>query len=283
MPLYPHDVRRPKSCVPLPRLHHIEGHHSQASALAEAGFALSQEIGDLENIVFAVATPALMLGRSSADAQRLVILAEEILPACRAAGNQFGVAELLDNVIAPAVFSQGDCPRAIALHEEALAVRRSLGDFDGIAWSLFLLAGLVQVCGDEARVQDLYEESAMLWRQVGNRRMYANALNELGYQALRQERYLQAKGHFEESLAVHAGFGDRYRAALAQCALATVACSRQDYQLARTHLEQAGGDYSTTQSAAIDRRLFRCCGRDRLCRRRMGTRSPAVGCGSAGP
>lgn len=220
------------------RLHGHEANYSKSAALSEAGLALSQEIGEVEGIVCALTTPALMNRRSSTDIQRVVTLAEEILPVCRAAGDQFNVAELLDNVLGQAAFAQGDYAQAAALHEEALALRRSLGDIDGIAWSLFLLAGIARVRNDEAQAQELYEESRTLWQQVGNRRMYANALNELGRLALRQSRYFQARALFEENLATHEGFGDRYRAALAQCALATVACGQADYELARTYLRR---------------------------------------------
>jgi len=192
----------------------------------------------LDGVVFALTTPALMSGRSATDVQRVVALAEEILPVCRAAGDSFSVAELLDNVLRQAAFAQGDYARGTALNEEALALRRSLGDIDGTAWSLFLLAALARVRNDEARAQELYEESRILWQQVGNRRMYAGALDELGRLALKQSNYFQATALFEENRTVHEGFGDRYRAALAQCALALVACRQSDYELACTYLKQ---------------------------------------------
>jgi predicted ATPase len=220
------------------RLHGFEANYSKAAALSEAGFALSREIGELDGLVCALTTPALISRRPSTDVQRVVTLTEAILPACRAAGDPFSVAQLLDNVLGQVAFTRGDYAQAATLHEEALSLRRSVGDIDGIAWSLFLLGGIARARNDEARVQELYEESRMLWQQVGNRRMYANVLNELGYLALKQSRYFQASALFEENLVTHEGFGDRYRAALAQCALATVACGQSDYELVRTYLRR---------------------------------------------
>ena len=206
--------------------------------MSEASFALSVEIGELDGLVRALTTPALMNRLSTTDVQRVVTLAEEILPACRAAGDSFSVAELLDNVLGRAAFARGDYARAAALHEEALALRRALQDTDGIAWSLFLLANLALLRHDEAQAQDLYEECRTLWQQVDNRRMYASALDELGHLALEQSRYFQARVLFEENLTTHEGFGDRYRAALARCALAMVACGESNYGRARTYLRQ---------------------------------------------
>jgi hypothetical protein len=40
----------------------------------------------------------------------------------------------------------------------------------------------------------------------------------------------------EEILATHEGFGDRYRAALAQCALATFARRQSNYGVSRTYV-----------------------------------------------
>ena len=99
-----------------------------------------------------------------------VALAEEVLPVCRANGDRFSEAQLLDAVLGEVAFSQGDYARAAALHEQSLALRRALHDTDGIAWSLFLLARNLCALGDVARAQQLYEESRALWRQLGNRR-----------------------------------------------------------------------------------------------------------------
>ncbi len=218
------------------RLHSFEADHAKAAELGKAGLAIFKEIGEVEGVVFALTTPAMTFGLTEQDRSQTVALAEELLPMCRDADDQFSVAELLDNTLGPAAFAQGDFARAIALHTEALALRRLIGDIDGIAWSYTRLARLAKIRGDEERAWECYEESRTLWQQVGNWRMYAGVLNDLGSLALDQDRYFQAQTLFEESLAVHEGFGDRFRAALAKCALADVARQQGEHELAQTYL-----------------------------------------------
>ncbi|HWE64183.1 MAG TPA: tetratricopeptide repeat protein [Chloroflexota bacterium] len=63
-------------------------------------------------------------------------------------------------------WQQGDYERATALHEEALALRRALGDRRGVAGSLGNLGTVAYRKGDFARATALYEEALALEREL---------------------------------------------------------------------------------------------------------------------
>jgi len=103
---------------------------------------------------------------------------------------------------------QGDYAPARVLHEEALALRRTLGDTQGIAAALNSLGNVAYRQGDYARAAALYEESLALKRAVGDRGGIAVALDNLGNVAYRQCDYARAATLHEEALALRRTLGD---------------------------------------------------------------------------
>ncbi|OGG56550.1 MAG: hypothetical protein A3F84_22560, partial [Candidatus Handelsmanbacteria bacterium RIFCSPLOWO2_12_FULL_64_10] len=105
---------------------------------------------------------------------------------------------------------QGDYAAARALHEESLAIRRTLDDRQGIAASLNNLGLVVANQGDHARARALYEESLGILGALGNRQGIANLLNNLGNVAYGQGDCAAARALYEESLAIRRALGDRW-------------------------------------------------------------------------
>jgi predicted ATPase/Tfp pilus assembly protein PilF/DNA-binding XRE family transcriptional regulator len=146
-------------------------------------------------------------------------------------------------------YVQCDYPRATALHEEALALRRTLGDKQGIANSLLNLGLVAYRQGDYGRAAARHEESLKLARDLGDRRGIANSLSNLGHVAYRQGDYGRAAALYEESLALRRDLGDR--AGIAECfeglavvaaalgSLGTVASDQRDCGRAADLLEES--------------------------------------------
>jgi non-specific serine/threonine protein kinase len=111
--------------------------------------------------------------------------------------------------------SQGELELAAALHEEALALRRAVGDQQGIAISLNGLGNVANHQGEYGRAAALYEESLALYRALEDRWGIATALNNLGDIAMQQEDDARAAVYFEESLALKRALEDRWGIALA--------------------------------------------------------------------
>jgi predicted ATPase/transcriptional regulator with XRE-family HTH domain len=143
-------------------------------------------------------------------------------------------------------YSQGEYGRAWVLHEEALALRRALGDAHAVAISLHSLGTVACERGDLARAQALLEESLAHWRQSGERTMLALSLNNLGNVAREQRMPERAWTLYEESLALKRDLGDVAGIANSLGNLGNAAGDLEQYDRAETLL---------AESLAIFRRL----------------------------
>jgi predicted ATPase/transcriptional regulator with XRE-family HTH domain len=108
---------------------------------------------------------------------------------------------------------RGDYASARSLFEQSLAVRRELGDKQGIAASLSNLGVLSSMQGDYSSARALYEESLAIRRETGNDKTdkpgMANLLHNLAELADLQEDYTSARDLFEESLALRREIGSK--------------------------------------------------------------------------
>jgi non-specific serine/threonine protein kinase len=236
-------------------LHGLQRNRTRAMELAQASHDLFSEIGDPSGVV----SDKIALSAAtcwSGDVHQGAALAEEMLQVCRANGDRFDEAELLDGPLSAVAFTQGNYARAAALHEQSLALRCALHDTDGEAWSLFLLARSVSALGDMERSRTLYEESRALWRQLGNWREYANVLDELGRLACRRGDNSLARALFEESLTTAQSIYDRYRMARALCALGMVACGEGDFTQAQASLKQMMASVRELQDTPLPTMFF---------------------------
>jgi predicted ATPase/DNA-binding CsgD family transcriptional regulator len=110
-------------------------------------------------------------------------------------------------------FLQCEYEGATALLEESLALYRDLGDERGIATALQTLGSVAREQGHYARAQALHEESLTLSREAGYREGVAWSLNELGLVEQRRGDDERGTALLEESLDLHRDLGDRWRAA----------------------------------------------------------------------
>ena len=63
--------------------------------------------------------------------------------------------------------------------------------------------------GDYPKARSLYEESLILGREAGNKRVIASTLNSLGEAVAHQGNYSEARSVLEESLALNREIGDK--------------------------------------------------------------------------
>jgi predicted ATPase len=136
-------------------------------------------------------------------------------------------------------YAQGDYGRATALHEEALALRRALGDQRGLAASLNNLAALAQAQGDFARAAALHAEGLALRRALGDQQGIAASLNNLATVAQQRGDYAQAVALHEESLALRRQLGDERGIAFSLSNLGIVAQDLGEYEHATALLDEA--------------------------------------------
>ena len=134
---------------------------------------------------------------------------------------------------------QCDFTASRALHERSLAIRRDLGDRQGIASSLNSLGNVALDQGDYPTAQALYAESLEIKKDLGDKQGIAAALNNLAIVAYQQGDYTQARALHEQSLQMEKRRGDRWGIAISLGNLGEVVEKQGDYALARTLLEES--------------------------------------------
>ena len=154
------------------------------------------------------------------------------------------------NSLGALAYDENDYPAARAMYEESLAIRRELGDRWGIAVSLNNLGNVASDQNDYATARASYEASLAMMRELGDQRGIANALNNLGRLASRQRDYAAARALHEESLSIRRELGDRWGIASSLNNLGNVAYAQGDYVAARTLDQQS----LVVQHALGDRR-----------------------------
>jgi tetratricopeptide (TPR) repeat protein len=135
-------------------------------------------------------------------------------------------------VVAWMASEQGDADRALALHEEGLALARRAGDPCWLAQALTSFGLALEDQGRFAEAAACHEEALRGYRALGDTVWPAFALNALGLVAYEQGEIDRAAAYFEEALAEFRACGNSYGAGFALTNLAKVARARLDYSRA---------------------------------------------------
>jgi predicted ATPase/DNA-binding XRE family transcriptional regulator len=117
---------------------------------------------------------------------------------------------------------QGDYQRARALHEEALALQRSLGNRRGEAITLNNLGTVAQEQGDHVRAIALYEESIAIKRELSDPRTIAVSLCNLGDVLRDRGAFERAEALYVESRGLFEQAGDQWGIAVAMTNLGDI-------------------------------------------------------------
>ena len=129
--------------------------------------------------------------------------------------------------------SQGDYAGARTFYEESLILFRQLGDQEGSANALNSLGTIAQAQGDFAGMRALYEESLIIYRQLGHQSGIASVLLNLGVVASAQGDYSGARALYEECLTIRRHLGQPSGIANTLLNLGAVASAQGDYARAR--------------------------------------------------
>src|SRR5579884_2396397 len=117
-------------------------------------------------------------------------------------------------------FQQGDYERAELLAEESLALFREIGDTRGSATALEILGTLAWNRGNLSSAQALLQEALALYKQTGDRRATVSSLFDLAWLARNQGEYTRAQALCEECLTLSRNLADTRGAADAQLLMA---------------------------------------------------------------
>ena len=120
---------------------------------------------------------------------------------------------------------QGDYAAARAYYEQSLAIRREIGDRQGIALSLNGLGNVAMYQRDYAAARAYFEQSLGIQREIRDRRGMAASRLNLGNVAYDQGNYAAARAYYEQSLEIRREIGDRQGVAYSLEAFAALASS----------------------------------------------------------
>ena len=140
---------------------------------------------------------------------------------------------------------------SVALHEEALAAYREIGDrmgeanaLDSMGDALRMLDRHEQALGRHEEALGRHEEALVIYREIGNRLGEANALNSMGNALRMLERYEEALGRHEEALVIYREIGNRLGEANARRAIGLCQRALGDSDLALESLRSAARIYA---------------------------------------
>jgi tetratricopeptide (TPR) repeat protein len=120
---------------------------------------------------------------------------------------------------------QTDLPRAQHLLEQSLAIRRTLGDKTGMAYTLNNLGIARLSLGNLTGALEACAESLALFRELGNKVGIVVALNSLGQIAWDRGEPERSSALYQECLSLCQEIGDKEDAAIALEGLAHVAAA----------------------------------------------------------
>jgi predicted ATPase/transcriptional regulator with XRE-family HTH domain len=130
--------------------------------------------------------------------------------------------------------AQGDYARTAALYEAGLAIRRSIGDSNGIAVSLHNLGAIAYEQGEHSQAARLNREALALMHQLGDRHGIAITLLDLGDALAGQGEVLGAEGSYAECLTLFRDLGHTWGIARVLNRLGELARRQGSTERART-------------------------------------------------
>jgi predicted ATPase len=146
-----------------------------------------------------------------------------------------------------------DMPATLALHTEALAIFRELGDARGTAYALADLAFHALTEGDRPRAGTLLEEASAMSAPLGDPRLAAHVKRIRGAFAGDGGDLAQALALEEESLALFRREGDAWKSTIVAWGVGVIATALGRFDSAHAHLIeclQVGLDLGNTWGAS---------------------------------
>ncbi len=127
---------------------------------------------------------------------------------------------------------QGDFAEAGTPLDEALALRRRLGDRAGEAHLLHMLGALAEYRGDDEQSTSRYEATLALYRELGATREVGNMLENLADAAFRRGELTRAEALSSEALAIGRATSDAKMLTVTLVGAAQIASARGDQPVA---------------------------------------------------
>ena len=134
---------------------------------------------------------------------------------------------------------QGNYPEALELFDQSLVCFRQLGDRRGESLALNNLGITARAQGLYSEAQDRYEQALQGFREIGDLWGQRLILNNLGYMLCDQGHYTQAEVVFRQGLQICHETKDLWGESYLLCNLAHILREQGDYLAAQSYYEQS--------------------------------------------
>jgi tetratricopeptide (TPR) repeat protein len=198
---------------------------AEAEALLLEALALARDQGE-ELVVVQAASHLGVIARASGDSERAIAHNQEALAAARAAGDDFALGVALNNYAMS--FARTDKRRARELADEALLIRRGIGEPRAIALTAANLADLVLDNGELDYADTLSDEALRASREIEYKGIIAYALGTRAIVSLLRDDIPSAGAQLREAVATAREAHDLETAALLLSVAGTVAAMQHE-------------------------------------------------------
>jgi serine/threonine protein kinase len=183
---------------------HLQRQHKGAEALAEYQKALDmfQQVGDKLDATRALNNLAV-IERERGNLKGAEAHYQNALQTVRDYDDKWGESFITNNLGDLALAQEGSLDRAESFYRKAQALRESIGDQNGLAYTLMGLASVSQARGDLDRAEGLERQFLEQARKVRLVPMEALALYNLGELNRAGQNYDAARGFYRQSMALH--------------------------------------------------------------------------------
>ena len=246
-----HTPERAEVLVAAGSLLTIHGHSASAQSLLEQAVDLALEIGDRRTFAMAMSRLTWAHVEQGHDNDGSAALGEEAVSVARTLGDPWLIAETVSD-LASVYGSQGYSPRAIALWEEGLRLRRSITYLPGVAMSLNNLGWQALLAQDYPTAVKYLEESLELARNYSMRTEVIMAQGNLALANLFSGEPERADRLLLENLHLCRESGNRRNGTEALIAFAGTAVQMRDWDRAAWLAGAATAQLDELQLVAAD-------------------------------
>jgi predicted ATPase len=192
--------------------------HDRTTAypLLEECTALFHQLDDTLGLAASLEFDGGLVAMREGDYERARVSLEESARRARGSG-WIGLLGYVTVLLGRVAFIQGDYIRARSFYQESQALSREAKKQPDILYSVWDLARVWYVEGDYDRARAGYQDSLQAFREVGNRIEVGLILAELGYVAMRQGRWGEARARLAEVPALCLVHGYWHARGIATC------------------------------------------------------------------
>lgn len=152
--------------------------------------------------------------------------------------NPFLIAKA-NNLLGVLYFRTGKLEKALAHHSKALALREKINDKEGMAYSKLNIANVYSDLNKKADAEKYYLQALQQFNEIGNLKLKANTLNNIGILKFEAEEYNAAKKYFIQSLQIGDQLNDYELKAFCYNNLGTLFEAEKNFKEAQAYYEDA--------------------------------------------